>query len=65
MIGDAAYFAGFGYKTNGLMIESIQRSIQADKPPSLLVIDPRTPEATLMLSYLRSIANNCIESVRQ
>jgi hypothetical protein len=65
MIGDAAYFAGFGYKTNGLMSESIQRLIQADKPSSLLVIDPRTPEATLCLSYLRSIANNCVESVRQ
>jgi hypothetical protein len=65
MVGDAAYFAGYGYKTNGLMLEAMQRVIQADRPHELVVLDPRTPEATLCMSYLRSIAKVAVESVRQ
>lgn len=65
MITLPVYFAGFGYKSNGLLLEAVQRIIEADKPESVLVFDPRTPEAMLCLSHLRSIATMSVESVRQ
>jgi hypothetical protein len=64
MIGMAAFFGGYGYKTNGLMLEAVQRIIAQDRPTAVVVMDPRTPEAVLCLSYLRANATVAVESLR-
>lgn len=64
MITLPVYFANYGYKTNGMMLEAIQRLIQADKPRAICIPDPRTQEATLALSYLRSVSQSVVEALR-
>jgi hypothetical protein len=64
MIGAAAFFGGYGYKTNGLMLEAVQRIVAQDRPSAVVVTDPRTPEAVLCLSYLRANATVAVESLR-
>jgi hypothetical protein len=61
MIGAERYFRDFGYKTNGLFLEALQRIIGVTQPPSVVIADPRTPEATLASSYLRGIARTIVE----
>lgn len=65
LVGPASYFGDYGYKTNGRMLEHITRLIDATPIEGLIVVDPRTPEATLCLSMLRSKARTVVESVRQ
>jgi hypothetical protein len=66
MIGQAAYFGGYGYKTNGMVSEAINKMIDALAKPisDLIVADPRLPEAALVLSYLRANAGTVIEALR-
>lgn len=65
LIGPASYFGDYGYKTNGRLLEHITRLIDDEHIESLVVVDPRTPEAILALSMLRSKAGAIVESVRQ
>lgn len=64
MIGAAAFFGGYGYKTNGMMLEAVQRIVAQDRPQAVVIMDPRTPEAVLCLSYLRANATVAVESLR-
>ena len=61
MIGEGAYWQGYGYKTNGLMLQAIEKLITEAKPDTLIVGDARTPEATLALSWLRANAGVIVE----
>jgi len=54
MMGEGAYWAGYGYKTNGIMLQNIQRLITEARPETLIIGDARTPEAVLALSWLRA-----------
>lgn len=65
LIGPASYFGDYGYKTNGRLLEHITRIIESGHITNLVVIDPRTPEATLCLSMLRAKSGVIVESVRQ
>lgn len=61
MIGDAAYFGGFGYKTNGMMLEAVQRILGANPVDTLVV--KSVPQVD-MLSYLRANASVLVEAIR-
>ena len=63
-IGPAAYFAAYGYKANGMLLQMIEGIVQQVRPISIRVTHPNSPEALLCLSYLRSIADTLVESVR-
>jgi hypothetical protein len=64
MIGPAAYFGGYGYKTNGMMSEAVSKILASRRIESLVVEDPRLPEAALVLSYLRANAAETVEALR-
>jgi isocitrate lyase len=63
MIGDASYFGGFGYKTNGMMQEAIKRLL-ADLPGcDLVVTNPNTPMAAMCKEFLMGAAEGVIMGV--
>jgi len=66
MIGPVSYFGGYGYKTNGMMIEAVTRILAAREGviAVLVVPDPRLPEAALVLSHLRAMSNVVVEALR-
>ena len=64
MIGEGAYWAGYGYKTNGVMLQAMQRLITEARPETLVIEDARCPEAVLALSWLRANALYVIEGGR-
>ncbi len=64
MIGDAAYFGGYGYKTNGMMIEAVKKLLVGRTIEVLVVPNPNLPEAALVLSHLRAMAAVTIEALR-
>ncbi len=64
MITTPVYYANFGYKSNGMLLDGVQKVVEFMKPTALLVLHPASPEATLCLSYLRSVSQVAIEAVR-
>src|ERR1700690_953855 len=54
MMGEGAYWAGYGERTNGIMLQNIQRRITEARLEALIIGDARTPEAVLALSWLRA-----------
>lgn len=51
-------------KGAGMLLDMFRAVLEYEKPAALLVSDARTPEATLALSYLRSISDSIVEGVR-
>lgn len=49
-------------KGNGLLLDGFKAIVEHEKPSSLVVVDPRSPEAVLCLSYLRGIAESTVEA---
>ncbi len=65
MITPAVYFGGYGYKTNGMVIEGVTKLVAARGTIEVLVVpDPRLPEAVLVLSQLRAMSAVVIEAIR-
>jgi PD-(D/E)XK nuclease superfamily protein len=63
-IGPAAYYAAYGYKANGMLLQMVEAIVQSDKPGAIVVPYPASPEATLCLSHLRSVSETVVEAVR-
>lgn len=63
-IGPATYYAGYGYKANGMLLQMIDAIIQHDKPAAVVVPDPAAQEATICMSLLYSLADNVVEALR-
>jgi hypothetical protein len=59
-----AYYAGYGYKANGMLLQMVEAIVQHDRPQSLVVAYPNAPEATLCLSHLRGISDTVVEAIR-
>lgn len=64
MITYATYYGRPNYESNRMLQEGIQRLVQHDKPAAIVVTDPRTPEAGLCMSYLRSVSHISVEGLR-
>jgi hypothetical protein len=64
MITAAVYFGGYGYKTNGMVIEGVTKLLAGRTIEVLVVADPRLPEAALVLSHLRAMSTVVIEAIR-
>ena len=62
-IGEEAYFRDYGWKSNGNLISVIRQLVMRERPTHIAVYHPRSPEATLCLSFLRGIASTVVESV--
>lgn len=50
-------------KGNGLLLDMFKGIVDHDKPESIVVADPRSPEAILCLSYLRGASDSVVEAV--
>ena len=63
-IGPQAYYANFGYKTNGLMLQMLEQIVQHDRPAAVVVSHPHAPETALFLPMLCAASDNVIEACR-
>jgi hypothetical protein len=63
-IGPAVYYAGYGYKANGMLLQMIDQIIQHDRPVAVVVPDPSAQEATICMALLYSLADNVVEALR-
>ena len=63
-IGPAVYYAGYGYKANGMLLQMIDQIIQHRRPAAVVVPDPAAQEATICMSLLYSLADNVVEALR-
>jgi hypothetical protein len=63
-IGPAAYFAAYGYKANGMLLQMMEAVLQHEKPAAVVVAYPNAPEAVLCLSHLRSLSETVVEAIR-
>lgn len=61
MITLPVYYANYGYKANGMVLDAVQRIVEHAKPTTIVVAHPSSPEC---LSYLRSVASVVVEAVR-
>ena len=63
-IGPAVYYAGYGFKANGMLLQMIDQIIQHRRPAAVVVPDPAAQEATICMSLLYSLADNVVEALR-
>lgn len=63
MLTEPVYYANYGYKSNGMLLQNVQKLVEHMKPTAL-VVAYMSPEANLCLSYLRSVAQVTVEAVR-
>lgn len=63
-IGPAELFKNYGYKANGMLLQMVEAIVQYDRPRTVVVAHPSSPEATLCLSHLLSISDVVVEALR-
>ena len=64
MIGPDAYYTGYGFKTDGNMLNCVNKIIASKPIDRLVVQDPRLKEAAVVLLHLRSAAVEVVEALR-
>ena len=63
-IGPQSYYANYGYKTDGMILQMLEQIIQHDRPDAVVVSHPQDTKTALLLPMLCAASDTVVEACR-